>query len=107
MTDPLDMEEFRIRFHENQLATCCFLQRGLGMPCPFCAAPNFTRYAIFEVADTEHKVQTCWSCKRSGKYSMERYELQGNPAMKFFVLQTGGPPQPDWLRSFERIGWMQ
>lgn len=102
---PADYESFVRRFHFSQSDLRCDLQRGFGMPCPFCAAPAFTRYPVFETPDNAHPVQTCRECERSGKFTFERFLLQGLPASKYYVLQTDGPPQPDWLAP--RIGWVQ
>jgi hypothetical protein len=105
MSQPQDIETFEQRFNESQAMLCCDLTRGLGMPCPFCASPNFTKYPVFEVEDHLHITQTCEECGRSGRFTFERFLLCGTPAQKFFILQTSGPPQPDWF--MPRIGWVQ
>ena len=105
MAEPADRESFVLRFTESQQDPRCDVYTGLGLPCPFCAAPNFTKYPIYDVDMDAHVVQTCEECRRSGKFFFERILLQGLPAQKFFVLQTGGPLQTG--RQGSTIGWIQ
>ena len=115
MAEPADRESFVLRFTESQLDSRCDLHRGLGLPCPFCAAPNFTKYPIYEVEGLQgptfaliqpfHPVQTCEECGRSGKFFFDPILIQGVPAQKFYILQTGGPLQTG--RQGSTIGWVQ
>ncbi len=98
-----DHHDFRLRASIAAQDERCNLQSGLGMPCPFCGAVGFTKYPVFE-AET-HPPQTCEECARTAFFSFEDIEYNGMPARKYQVLQTGGPPSPDWFQP--RIGWVQ
>lgn len=100
-----DAISFRLEYLEALSDDVCDARRGLGLPCPFCAEPNFTKYPVYETAAEAQIVQTCEACGRSGRYSVEPYELQGFPALRLEILQVAGPQQPVWLPS--RVMWIQ
>lgn len=103
MAEPADRESFVLRFVESQGDSRCDVHRGLGLPCPFCAAPNFTKYPIYESPLGVHPMQTCEECGRSGRFFFEQIFIQGIPAQQFYILQTGGPLQNGRCST---IGWV-
>ncbi len=103
---PQSYDEFVERFEESQDLPCCNLETGIGMPCPFCAAADFTRYPVFDVVDGPHRVQTCVVCQRAGVFQFEWHRhASGFFQRRFYVLQVSGPAQPTWFEP--RIGWVQ
>lgn len=105
---PESYDEFKTRFRDAQEHDACDLNSGRGMPCPFCAAPGFTTYPIFdhEAKKLPHPPLFCAECKRIALFIFECRELAPNVHETHFgVLQVSGPVQPKWL--VPSIGWVQ
>lgn len=92
---PANLEEFNRRFLENTKVT------GLGiegtrqnMACPFCAFPGFMNYRIIESREAMEAGGTCDACGRS---IVAEFKEAGFGNLSFEFVQTGGPPQPDFL----------
>lgn len=100
MSDPFDLASFRARYAESLEAERCDCLRGFMLPCPFCAAPDFSVYAVFDVGVP--LVQRCHECRRSAYFLLEAMSESG--VRGFSVVQTGGPKQPSWFNS--RFGWV-
>jgi bacterioferritin-associated ferredoxin len=93
MNAPTTMAEYLARFAENQHITGFGLDTGMSLPCPFCAAPNFTSYKIVEVERVLSDGATCLECGRSAKAIIQR----DGPNIQTEIVQTGGADQPEWL----------
>jgi hypothetical protein len=93
-TPPTNLSEYNRRFALNQEIT------GFGItgveqhtPCPFCAAPDFMVHKILETEEAFSKGAECRECGRSAKALFDR----STGGVRFEIVQTGGPEQPDWL----------
>lgn len=92
---PTNVLEFMARFHETSNNGRCEAARGLLLPCPFCAAPDFTKYPVFETTpDTVQIECICFECGRGAKPVLEKVE----DVFHFQFFQTRGPAQPEWFR---------
>lgn len=92
---PQSMPEFLERFEANSKLTGHGIDKlEMHIPCPFCAAPDFMVYLIFNAEATWMKGATCGHCGRSAKviFGTKTEERTG-----FELVQTGGDEQPDWL----------
>ncbi len=105
MLEPRTKQEYLERFHTNQQIFGTGFETGMEIPCPFCAAPGFLRYKIIDAREAMERDSTCSACGRSAKALFR--DLPGG-GVEFEMVQTGGPPQPDWLtphmRRLEEVG---
>lgn len=97
MKEPANRAEYEKRFAQNQKITGYFADTTMHVPCPFCAAPGFTDWNIYEMATTSDQPmkdeKTCKECGRSGKTLIAR----GLDGVRAEFVQTGGPEPADWL----------
>lgn len=103
--EPVDMQDFQSRFQDSIEHPGCDVASGLGMPCPFCAAPGFTKVPVFNSCDACQDTHTCHECGRAARFLFERGDINGIPTIHYQVLQTAGQPIPDWF--VPRLGWVQ
>ncbi len=98
---PVDLPTFLARFEETTNNGRCETARGLLLPCPFCAAPDFTTYPVFETTpETPQREFVCKECGRGAKPVVEF--ISGATCFQFF--QTRGDASPPWFRPrMERI----
>lgn len=91
---PMTMGAFNRRFHRNRSITGYGVDVKISMPCPFCAAADFMVYRLLEMRKAISQGATCKACGRSA-----RAIFHGNDdsELRFEIVQTGGPQQPEWL----------
>lgn len=99
MTDPASLDAFNDLFKANTVIDGSGLQTSISVPCPFCAAPNFMRYLIMETKEALMQGATCAACGRSGHFE---FTIDTPTQKQFHLVQTGGPPAPDYLPHIKR-----
>jgi hypothetical protein len=92
-TPPQNVDEYLGRFRANERCFGYGLDVSMGMPCPFCAAPDFVVYRVVDVESAMNKGATCKECGRSARALF----THDGPSTSFEIVQTGGDDPPDWL----------
>jgi hypothetical protein len=92
--DPASLAEYQERFNKNKTV------EGFGIgnvythcPCPFCAAPDWLVFEVFDVEEAMAKSTRCNKCGRSAQSIIKR----SAGGVQFELVQSGGPDQPDWM----------
>jgi hypothetical protein len=67
---------------------------GMRLPCPFCAQPDVREYALLSMKEQCSKPAVCPHCERGYKLIFTR----ASTGVRFEMVQTEGPDQPEWLR---------
>lgn len=93
MPQPKNAEEYRERFHRNQRIEGFGTDTATHLPCPFCAASDFMTLPITQADEAMQRGAMCKECGRSAKGIVER----SASGVRFEIVQTGGPDQPEWL----------
>ncbi|MGY3278087.1 hypothetical protein [Bradyrhizobium sp. S3.7.6] len=93
MTEPMNAREYNALFDANSRVEGFGMETTQVAPCPFCAAPDWARWKIVDMDRTATKDRKCENCGRSAKVIIKR-DANG---VKFEIVQTGGPDQPEWL----------
>lgn len=62
-------------------------------PCPFCAEPDWMKWPIMDPRTPMETGAVCGSCGRGAKAIFD--EQPGS--IRFELVQTSGPVQPDWF----------
>jgi hypothetical protein len=95
MTQPTTRDEFLARFKASQMISILFETGELveNFPCPFCAAPNWTRLRLdHRLADVSCEAR-CRECGRSARGVPVDTE---NGKETFYIVQTSGPAPPEY-----------
>lgn len=97
MSDLASAEEFRLRYHANYHADGKGLAvSAVHMPCPFCAAPDWMCYRVFDgIPEHDH---ACGACGRTARIIRAR----SGGVTRLELLQTGGDDPPGWLEPTPR-----
>jgi hypothetical protein len=97
---PTSKDEYDQRFYKNHLVSGSGLNTTVHMPCPFCAAPD---WSVFPVLETEEVMKgpgaTCKECGRSAKFVF----TQTANSKSFELVQTGGDAPPSWLPHVRKV----
>ncbi len=92
---PGTIGEFMDRFKKNQYLSGMGLDCMLHMPCPFCAAPEWIVYHIWDVKAVLTQGAQCQECGRGAKTVFHADQF-GN-VMHFELFQTVGDDPPAYV----------
>lgn len=95
MTQPSSMDEFSELFEKNLRIEGNFDKVRTVLPCPFCAAPDFTTFRILTTSEDMQQEATCDVCGRSARFIVNG-DASGIAAE---LVQTGGEPPPPWMEA--------
>jgi hypothetical protein len=95
VTQPGNATDYALRYTANSRITGHGIDGAtIHMPCPWCAAPDFTAIPLAAAHQALRAPATCGECGRSGR-TIYHVDLPGHTETEF--VQTAGPPPPDWL----------
>ena len=91
--EPQNIIEFNARFAEAQKISGWGVDVTMHMPCPFCAKSDFLVGKVLAIEEALEKGAVCRGCGRGARAVFTR----GNGTIRFEIVQTVGPDQPEWM----------
>lgn len=97
----MDVNEYNRLQHANAKITGFGAEVRCHVPCPFCCAPDYRSYLIFEVQKANAEEAVCKACGRGSKFIF----TQPTPEQTFMeMVQTRGPdPDLPFLPKIRRV----
>jgi hypothetical protein len=100
--DPRTKAEYERRYNANSRVEGFGLTTAQVVPCPFCGAPEWSRWVIAELALNDYKPmreeRRCRECGRSARMEVRR----DAGSLTSELVQTGGPDPAEYLRPWPR-----
>lgn len=101
MTDPATLEEFNARANKNTRYTGQSPGNVTShCPCPFCGAPDFMVFNVFDAEQVFEVGARCGECLRSMRANIKR---KGDHSVVMEFVQTGGADPPPYLPKMRRV----
>jgi hypothetical protein len=91
--EPVSLEEYNRLFAQRTRIDGYGLDVTTVIPCPFCSASDFASWRIVSCHEDMGREATCRECGRSARTLV----ATDGSATTGELVQTGGPPPPDWL----------
>jgi hypothetical protein len=98
--EPKSLEEFDRRFAANTRFEGSGMETTMCLPCPFCAAADFVKFALLDMSEIVKLEQVCKECDRGCQLEMKAIAHGG---VRWEFVLTQGEDIPEFLPQMRRV----